>query len=381
MCSGKEDAGDEGEDLLQDGACFVVRGREVYPAQRGYTAVYNYALYFWRPYLGGTAFDLWELLLSFCYGDTDTVYPSISRLARMLSNSERSRRVITGRNRAAGAGDGTLRTYRGDGALDVLLRERLVQIRRDGEGHLSSYTFRVCRALPLLRPEQVARLCPSLQRDHARWLQRYGIDPAAYREAFESSVPVEPIPHHAQKEDPVKPISAPAPVRRCAGRTGGPARPSTPAHADSVGRTGSPAKPSTRAHAPPVGLAASPANPVAPGTSPAARGRISPVPGAPGGGAPGTSPAAPGTTNHPQEVSLPNQWWQQTLKQLRHQMRRVTYETSLPHLKLQSFRDGVLTLKAPTPNVREVVQFRLAEVLQETLHDISGGQVVRVEVE
>jgi hypothetical protein len=145
--------------LLAEEVSFVVGGVEANPAQHGYTAVYNYASYFWRPYLGSSAFALWELLLSFCYGDNNTVYPSIARLARMLTNSDRSRAVVTGR-RKAGKVSRTAQVSRGNGALDVLRRERLVQVLRKGDGPISSYTFRVCKMLPVLRPEQVARLSP-----------------------------------------------------------------------------------------------------------------------------------------------------------------------------------------------------------------------------
>ena len=55
-------------DLLEAGPVFELDGVEFDPAQQGYTQVHNYALYFWRPYLGNTAFALWELLLSFCSG-------------------------------------------------------------------------------------------------------------------------------------------------------------------------------------------------------------------------------------------------------------------------------------------------------------------------
>jgi len=147
------------------------------PAQQGYTIVHNYALYFWRPYLGNTAFALWELLLSFCYGDRDIAYPSIARLARIITNSDHSRAVITGRRRTA-------QDAHQQGALQILCREGLVQVMRRGHGPTARYTFRVLKSLPLLRPEQVARLCPKLQRDHAAWLERYGIDEQTYRQAF-----------------------------------------------------------------------------------------------------------------------------------------------------------------------------------------------------
>jgi len=175
----------EDAELLDAGPSFELQGIEINPAQHGYTIVHNYALYFWRPYLGNTAFALWELLLSFCYGDCDTAYPSISRLSRMLTNSDHSRAVVTGRRRTGPAArSGARSKCHHPGALDVLRRERLVQVMRRGHGPTTRYTFRVLKWLPLLRPEQVARLSPSLQRDHATWLERYGIDAQSYRQAF-----------------------------------------------------------------------------------------------------------------------------------------------------------------------------------------------------
>ena len=142
-------------------------GSDCDPALMGFTQVSNYAHYFWRPYLGNAAFGLWELLLSFCYGEVDTAYPSISRLARMLTNSDHSRAVVTGRAAAGG------RVQRG--ALDVLRHEGLVEVRRHGRGPTVHYSYRVRKRLPLLTAEQVARLSPTLQLDHSVWLERHGL--------------------------------------------------------------------------------------------------------------------------------------------------------------------------------------------------------------
>jgi len=183
-----------GEGLLEDGPTFHCAGSPFDPAQQGYTVVHNYALYFWRPYLGNTAFALWELLVSFCYRESETAYPSISRLARMLTNSDHSRAVVTGRHRRRGKDQ-----PRYPGALGVLRRERLVQVMARGEGRAVRYTFRVRKQLPLLRPHQVARLSPRLQRDHVTWLQRYGIDLQAYHRAFD------PTSSSQRKADPAPP--------------------------------------------------------------------------------------------------------------------------------------------------------------------------------
>jgi hypothetical protein len=301
---------EQGEGLLQDDATFVIDGVQVNPTGRGYTAVPNYAHYFWRPYLGNTAFALWELLLSFCYGDTSTVYPSITRLARMLTNSDHSRAVVTGRTRNRNGA-----ACRDIGALDVLRRERLVQVVRRSGGQMSSYTFRVLKTLPVLRPDQVARLSTRLQRDHRVWLQRRGIDLAAYDEAFPTLDPAEPSARH--------------PAARCTA-------------------------------APAITLIA------ATGTSPCAQ---------------GTASAVPGSTNHPQEASLPNHWWQDALTELQSQLTRSTFEICLLRTQVQSFRDGVLTLRAAGPLPRDFLQHRLLPLIQRTLHTASHGHVRQVVVE
>ena len=192
MHSGEEDAPSTPPDgeLLEPGPIFLVRGVEVDPAQLGYAMVHNYALYFWRPYLGSTAFALWELLLSFCYGARDTAHPSISRLARVLTNSDHSRAVVTGRRRADGSPTGR----RNDGALGILLREHVVSVRCRGRGPTLHYTFRVLKVLPLLRPDQVASLCPGLQLDHENWLERYGIDSQTYCDAFAADADADAAP-------------------------------------------------------------------------------------------------------------------------------------------------------------------------------------------
>jgi hypothetical protein len=318
---------EQGEGLLDEEATFVIAGVEVNPARHGYTAVYNYAHYFWRPYLGNTAFALWELLLSFCYGDSDTVYPSIARLARMLTNSDHGRAVVTGRRRTVQTPGPsptlgvpqTPRVSRSNGALDVLRRERLVQVMRQGQGQMTSYTFRVRKTLPVLRPDQLARLSSRLQHDHMVWLQRRGIDAATYHGAFALPETVGP------------PARRPAGERPCA-----PAL--TPPDATST-------------------------NPSAPRTA---------------GEATRATGAVPGSTNHPQEASLPNHWWQEALTELQPQLRRSTFELCLLRSQVQSFRDGVLTVRSAGPLARDFTRHRLLPLIQRTLHSTSHARVQRV---
>jgi len=145
------------------------RGEDSDPAglSMGFVMIPHYAQYFWRPYLGLAAFALWQMLLSFCYGSKDTAWPSVSRLSRMLTNSDNSRHVVRGRVRRDHGRERFV-----PGALQVLERERLVRVLGAEGTRGATYIFRVRRSLPLLRPEQVARLSPSLQRDHARFLAR-----------------------------------------------------------------------------------------------------------------------------------------------------------------------------------------------------------------
>jgi hypothetical protein len=299
-------------DLLEPGPSFERHGEHIDPAQQGYAVVHNYAAYFWRPYLGNTAFALWELLLSFCYGERDIAFPSISRLARMLTNSDHSRAIVTGRRRPrARKATGLAAQRRTLGALEVLRRERLVQVRRRGRGPTARYTFRLLKALPLLRPDQVAQLSPRLQYDHANWLERYGIDDAAYREAY--------------------------------GEEGAP---STLAVADGAAAV--------------TTLAAQDSTTAAPHTPAAARNQRA---------------AAPDSTNNPHKDDPIEKWWQDTLDSLRLQMLRHTFYTYFGHTRPVAWHDGELTIRAWSPQQRELLEHRLAPVVLRELTEASAGQV------
>lgn len=154
-------------------------GAERDPARTGFTLVHNYAHYFWRPFLGNAAFSLWELLVSYCYGSKDTAFPSLSHLARMMTNSDNSRGRVKGRK---------ARSNR-PSPLARLRAEHLIATGPVDPGPRTRYVFRVARELPLLRPEQVAALSPALQRDHQRWLERYGISQDAYERAYQLPLP------------------------------------------------------------------------------------------------------------------------------------------------------------------------------------------------
>ena len=82
------------------------------PTRRGYQVTYNYAVHFWLPILGPGCFCIWQALISFCFGESDTCWPSISLLADMASRSNRatwSRVDDAVRGTAADARSGRLR--------------------------------------------------------------------------------------------------------------------------------------------------------------------------------------------------------------------------------------------------------------------------------
>ena len=166
-------------ELLAEESPWRAMGAGRDPARCGYTLISNYAHYFWRPYLGNVAFSVWELLVSYCYGKKDTAFPSVAHLSRMLTNSDNSRNRVKGRKGPSAR-------------LAPLARLRAEHLVADGPnepGPRTRYIFRVVRELPLLRPEQVKTLSPALQRDHERWLFRYGVSTEAYQRAYQLPLP------------------------------------------------------------------------------------------------------------------------------------------------------------------------------------------------
>jgi len=156
--------------LLPSSDTFVVDGIEIDPTRDGFTFVESYGLYFWMPLLGVRTYATWLLLKSFCWGSRTKSWPSISRLSRILSNGPNARNTIAGR-----AGH--------PGTLDHLIEERIIYTTTEGDGPTTKHTYHVLRVLPLLTPEQLAKLTPALQRDHRLFLQHYRISHQHYLEA------------------------------------------------------------------------------------------------------------------------------------------------------------------------------------------------------
>jgi len=307
-------------ELLGEGPCFDVDGTDINPALEGFTMVHNYAHYFWRPYLGNTAFSLWELLLSFCYGDCDTAYPSIARLARMLTNSDHSRAVVTGRESTltSQAHEAEQPTTRPGyvGALRTLRSEGLVQVMVRGQGPTARYTFRILKALPPLRPSQLSLLSPRLQRDHALWLERFGIDNETYRQAFRTRSSA--ASHHP---NPSLATRYPHPAPRTT--------------TDATGTTRR---------------------------------------------APRRAPLAQDSTNNTKQKDQMNSWWKKTLSQLRLQLQYNTIESCLLCTKLVSFQDGTLTLEPRGKLAYAMIQRRLAPLILDELAWASNHEVQRLHI-
>lgn len=327
------------DDLLPSGPTFALGNDIVDPAHQGFTIVHNYALYFWRPYLGNTAFALWVLLVSFAFGDDGIAYPSISRLARILSNSDNSRAIITGRRKE--------RESRGyAGALALLRHERLVQTIARGHGPNVRYVFRVLKQLPLLRPEQVARLSPRLQEDHANWLDRYGI---AYEDYYDAFAPVDAARGSTSAEGQA--AAPPAPRARWGQGRPGTAAPRTP-----------PAAP--RASAPRTPAAAPGADRAAPGN---------------GGAAPRPTGDAPDETNNTSSISLYQYWWEEALIVFRKQVGDLMVDAYLGKLQPIGLKDGIFYLRAPKDSLAKEIPNRFAGCLR-LMVGISLGEVQEVRV-
>jgi hypothetical protein len=144
------------------------------PTRRGFQVTYNYAVRFWLPVLGPGCFAVWQALISFCFGDRDTCWPSISLLADMAARGNRN--LITGRWRGQGES-----RRRQKGALEKLEDHGLLTVETRHAGPETRYTFHVLKEPPLLTPEVLARLPRRLRQMHSDLLGRCGLDAETYQ--------------------------------------------------------------------------------------------------------------------------------------------------------------------------------------------------------
>ena len=145
------------------------------PTLRGYHVAWNYGTRYWLPLLGPLPWAVWQTLLSFCFGDRDTCWPSISLIADITAKGDRS--LIAGRWRGKGSA-----RRRQPGALEILQEAGLLAIERQHAGRRSRYRFHVLKDPPILTPDQLARLSPRLQETHAALLARCGLDERTYQQ-------------------------------------------------------------------------------------------------------------------------------------------------------------------------------------------------------
>jgi hypothetical protein len=151
-----------------------VQAVDLEPTRRGYQLTYNYAVHFWLPILGPVCFALWQALISFCFGDRDKCWPSISLLADMAAGGNRN--LITGRWRRQGEN-----RCRQQGALEELERYGLLTVETKHAGSETRYTFHVVKEPPILTPDLLTRLPKRLRQMHSDLLDRCGLHPETYQ--------------------------------------------------------------------------------------------------------------------------------------------------------------------------------------------------------
>jgi len=145
------------------------------PTLHGYHVAWNYGTRYWLPLLGPLPWAVWQTLLSFCFGDRDTCWPSIELLADIAAKG--NRHLILGRWRGKGSD-----RRRQPGALEILREAGLLAIERQHSGSQIRYRFHVLKEPPILEPDQLARLSPRLQQTHAELLTRCGLDEQTYQQ-------------------------------------------------------------------------------------------------------------------------------------------------------------------------------------------------------
>lgn len=149
---------------------------ELDPTRRGYTQIPNYFKHYWTPLIGYQAAAVYEMILSFAWGDKDTANPSLSRLAAHL---KMSRNTLKGRKREESTLPVKMREkeerkeYDELGILDVLQEYGLLFVEITGEEPATqSYTFKILKNPPLLTPPQLSLLPRIIQEAHQKLLKK-----------------------------------------------------------------------------------------------------------------------------------------------------------------------------------------------------------------
>lgn len=158
----------------------------------GWMPVSHYENAFWAAFLGRVPWRVWELVrLADRRRKKEGWTPARRWTAPSLARSVPcSRHSITGTNRQCEADRpeafqdpaGIWRFHQW-GAFDWLGAAGVGKVVRVGTGRRTTYQLSVLVKLPVLRPEQAAKLAGLLQVRHDRWLADRGIDPRPWARA------------------------------------------------------------------------------------------------------------------------------------------------------------------------------------------------------
>lgn len=126
--------------------------------------VQKYAIWFWQPIVGHTAFAVWQMLRTLdqqndAWGKEHNI--SVELIAQTLGVH---RQAITGCKRG---------NQWQAGAFDVLTREHLAHITATGNAHERIWRARVLNSLPYVTPAQLKRLPREIQERHDKFLLTY----------------------------------------------------------------------------------------------------------------------------------------------------------------------------------------------------------------
>lgn len=164
----------------------------------GWIPIPEYAIKFWAPLLGQTAWRVWEIVRQSdrTAGDHDWTPRrrwSAPELARLVPCGKQA---LVGRNRRCdpdepGAELLTFNPLGRDpeesygrhypGAFDKLQQHGVAEIEQTGHHRHTVYTLTVRWRLPLLHPTQVAELRAELQTQHDAWVAEHGLDPELWQ--------------------------------------------------------------------------------------------------------------------------------------------------------------------------------------------------------
>jgi hypothetical protein len=149
----------------------AVKFYEFSPKGEGFLQTPKYDIWFWQPVVGCVPWATYQFLrceekLNRGWGDWFVV--TVEELAATLGVS---RQQITGVQRKGKKGK-----YWQAGALDRLEAAGIAKVERLGSGRNILYHVSCLHSLPLLTPQQVERLDPLLQEQHADFLRRARIE-------------------------------------------------------------------------------------------------------------------------------------------------------------------------------------------------------------